>query len=81
MGRIGEEKIYNVYKKEPNSRTRLETFLCRGPGSTVRGECSKTKEHIYDGPGPIYGAKKPGHMEDEEDDDDEDEEADIKEEL
>jgi hypothetical protein len=59
MGRVGEEKIYAVYKKDPKDKKRLEDFLCRGPANTVRGECTKVQEVVYDGDeGPIFGAKK-----------------------
>ena len=37
IGLIGEVPIYNIYKKNPKSKRKLEDYLCRGKG--VRGEC------------------------------------------
>ena len=41
MGELGEQTIYDVYKKAPDNSKKLESYLCRGKG--IRGECNKKK--------------------------------------
>ena len=56
MGEIGEEDIYQAYKKNPKSTQQFENFLCRGPG--VRGECQRFEEENTEANKPSQKKKK-----------------------
>ncbi len=44
MGELGEVTVYNVYKKNPKSRRKLEDFLCRSKKDSLRNECISWEE-------------------------------------
>ncbi len=73
MGRVGEMKIYEVYRKNPKSKKRLTDFLCRGPEKTARGECSKPGAEIVDEPKQKTPMFDEDDLEDMDDDWDKDE--------
>jgi len=39
---LGEEKLYDIYRRDPSDSKLLEEFLCKGSG--IFGECTKAKE-------------------------------------
>ena len=50
-GELGENAIYDSYKKKPKNRKSLEDFLCRGEG--LQGECSRLEKQ--DGKDELWG--------------------------